>query len=125
MKISKFTDLDAWREAHKSVGKIYKITQDFSTSETYGFTSQLLRAAVSITANIAEGFSRFYYKERVKFYFDARGSLSEIQSEPLDAKTINLLTDSRKFDIIWVQTEKVHLILNGLIRKTGKLSENS
>lgn len=124
-KISKFTDLDVWQESHKLVIEIYKITQNFPKSEIYGLVSQLRRAATSITANIAEGFSRYHYKERIKFYFDARGSLSEVQSELLDAKAVNLLTDTAKFDIIWAQTEKIHLILNGLIRKTATLFKNS
>ena len=124
-KISKFTDLDVWQESHQLVIEIYKITQNFPKSEIYGLVSQLRRAATSITANIAEGFSRYHYKERIKFYFDARGSLSEVQSELLDAKAVNLLTDPAKFDIIWAQTEKIHLILNGLIRKTATLFKNS
>ena len=123
-KITKFSDLDAWQEAHLLVDSIYKLTNEFSKSEAYGLTSQLRRAVVSITANIAEGFSRYHYKDRLRFYYDARGSLSEVQSELLDSEKVGLIT-KEVLDKIWPQTERVHLLLGGLIRKTGELSKNS
>ncbi len=123
-KIAKFSDLDAWQEAHLLVDLVYKLTIKFPNSEVYGLTSQLRRAVVSITANIAEGFSRFHYKDRLRFYYDARGSLSEVQSELLDALKVGLINQPA-FDKIWPQTERVHLLLGGLIRKTGELSKNS
>lgn len=87
-------------------------------------TSQLRRAAVSVTANIAEGFSRFHYKDRLRFYYDARGSLSEVQSELLDSQKVGLITKA-VLDKIWHQTERVHLLPGGLIRKTNSLSSSS
>jgi four helix bundle protein len=53
-----FTDLDAWGEAHKVVILIYQITKNFLKEEQFGLTNQIRRAVVSITSNIAEGFSR-------------------------------------------------------------------
>lgn len=123
-KIAKFSDLDAWQEAHMLVGLVYKLTGKFPKSEVYGLTSQLRRAVVSITANIAEGFSRFHYKDRLRFYYDARGSLSEVQSELLDALKVGLM-DQSVLDKVWPQTERVHLLLGGLIRKTSELSKSS
>ncbi len=101
-----------------------KITNKFPQSEVYGLTSQLRRAVVSITANIAEGFSRFHYKDRLRFYYDARGSLSEVQSEILDALKVGLINQT-DFEKLWPQTEQIHLLLGGLIRKTNELSKNS
>lgn len=123
-KIVKFSDLNAWQEAHELVNLVYVLTNEFPKSEVFGLTSQLRRAAVSITANIAEGFSRFHYKDRLRFYYDARGSLSEVQSELLDARKVGLIKQN-VLDKTWSQTEKVHLLLGGLIRKTGELSKNS
>jgi len=73
-KIKSFTDLNAWREAHKLALIVYKITKDFPKEEMFGLTSQMRRAVVSITSNIAEGFSRQSYSEKVQFYSIAQGS---------------------------------------------------
>lgn len=120
--IKSFTNLQAWQEAHKLVELIYLITNNFPKVETYGLTSQLRRAAISVTANIAEGFSRYHYKDRVRFYYDSRGSLSEVQSEILDAQKVNLINQT-DFQNLWKQSEQVHLVLGGLIRKTISLSQ--
>lgn len=120
MKISKFADLDAWKEAHKLTLLVYKVTSEFPKTELYGLTSQLRRAVVSIESCIAEGFCRFHYKDRLNFYYDARGSTGEVQSQLIDAKDLRFIEESN-FKLIWDQTEKVNLILNGLIRGTGRL----
>jgi len=74
-KIEEFTDLIVWQEGHKLVLQIYKITKLFPKEETYSLTDQMRRAAVSVTSNIAEGFGRQGMKEKVQFYFLAKGSL--------------------------------------------------
>lgn len=68
-KIESFRDLNAWREGHKLVLAIYKITKTFPKDELYGLVSQMRRCAVSIASNIAEGFSRQSYKEKVQLYY--------------------------------------------------------
>jgi len=66
MDVKNFYGLDAWKRSHQLTLKIYKSTKDFPKEETFGITSQLRRATSSIPANIAEGFSRFFFKA---FYF--------------------------------------------------------
>jgi four helix bundle protein len=60
-KIKNFYDLEAWKEGHKLVLDVYKITSDFPNDEKFGIISQLRRAVSSITANIAEGFERYHF----------------------------------------------------------------
>jgi four helix bundle protein len=116
-KIKTFTDLYAWQEAHKLVLMIYKISKDFPKEELFGLVSQIRRAAVSITSNIAEGFSRQSYKEKVQFYCMAQGSNTEVQNQLLVAKDINYIT-KESFNVIAEQSVKAHKLLNGLIKKS-------
>ena len=74
-KIKSFTDLKTWQEGHQIVILVYKITKEFPKEEIFGLVSQMRRAVVSITSNIAEGFGRQTYKEKVQFYYIAQGSL--------------------------------------------------
>lgn len=87
-KIRSFTDLKAWQEAHKLVLMIYKIIKDFPEGEKFGLISQMCRAVVSISSNIAEGFSRRSSKEKIQFYKISQGSITELQNQLLIAKDI-------------------------------------
>ena len=67
-KISSFTDLYAWKEGHKLALMVYNITRSFPKEELFGLTSQMRRCVVSITSNIAEGFSRNTARDKYQFY---------------------------------------------------------
>jgi four helix bundle protein len=84
----------------------------------------LRRAGISYTSNIAEGFSRGSFKEKLQFYSIALGSLTEIQNQLLVARDIGYLT-SIDFDRLADQTIKVSKITNGLIRKTKIIIHDS
>lgn len=112
-KIKSFTDLNAWKLGHILVLDIYKITKKFPTEERYGLISQMQRAGVSITSNIAEGFSRNTNKDKVQFYCIAHGSLMELQNQLLIARDLKYL-DKNKFDLIAQQTIVVGKLINGL-----------
>lgn len=116
-KIKSFTDLQVWQEAHKLVLIIYKITKTFPNQEIFGLVSQIRRAVVSITSNIAEGFSRQGFKEKLRFYYIALGSLAELENQFLIAKDLNYL-NKMEFDEIIKQKIIVHKLLNAFISKT-------
>lgn len=121
--IQTFQDLDAWKEAHVLAIMVYKVTRIFPRDELFALTSQLRRAVVSITSNIAEGFSRQSYREKVQFYSIAQGSVTEVQSQVLIAKDINYL-EEKEFHAIFNQSVRVHKILNGLIKKSKDFSQS-
>ncbi|MCD5401170.1 four helix bundle protein [candidate division NPL-UPA2 bacterium] len=73
----RFQDLLVWQKAHRFVLSTYKMTAVFPSHELYGLTSQLRRAAVSIPANIAEGFRKTGKADRLRFLNIAQGSLEE------------------------------------------------
>jgi len=123
-KIKSFTDLDSWKEGHKVVLLVYKITKKFPREECFGLTMQMRRCSVSITSNIAEGFSRQSYKEKVQFYFMAQGSVTELQNQLLISKDVGYI-EKQEFDEIAEKTIKVHKISNGLIKKSRGFIPNS
>ncbi len=116
-KIKSFTDLKAWQEGHKLVIYIYKLTREFPSSENYGLKSQMQRAAVSVTSNIAEGFGRKSYKEKGQFYNNSKGSLTELQNQILISKDIGYL-QYEDFKNIAEQSNLVGRLLTGLIKAT-------
>jgi len=112
-KIKSFTDLIAWQESHKLALMIYKTTEDFPREEIFGLTNQMRRAAVSITSNIAEGFSRKTAKEKIQFYSIAIGSLTELQNQLVIARDIKYLSKDN-FEKIAKQTILAHKLICGL-----------
>ncbi|MEF3691903.1 MAG: four helix bundle protein [Candidatus Moraniibacteriota bacterium] len=116
-KINNFYDLDVWKKSHLLVLEIYGITKDFPKSELYGVISQLQRAASSITANIAEGFARYHFKDKIKFYYNSRGSTAEVQNFLLLAKDLNYI-DQNKLSELEEKIIEINKLLNGLIRST-------
>ena len=123
-KIKSFTDLNAWKEGHQLVLCIYKITKSFPKDEMFGLTNQMRRCVVSITSNIAEGFSRQSYKEKLQFYSIALGSTTELQNQLIVARDVSYIS-KEKFQEIAQQTIKVHKIINGLIKSSKTIIHNS
>lgn len=123
-KIKEFTDLIAWQEGHKLVILIYKITRTFPAKETFILISQMLRAAISVTSNIAEGFGRQTYKEKVQFYYLAQGSLIELKNQLLIAKDVEYLSMA-DFKTLSEQANITHQLLQGLIQKSKSFIRES
>ncbi|OGH79523.1 MAG: hypothetical protein A2469_02350 [Candidatus Magasanikbacteria bacterium RIFOXYC2_FULL_40_16] len=116
--IQHFTDLNAWQKNHEFVKLVYKVTQNFPTGEQFGLTNQLRRSASSITANIAEGYGRYHLKDKIKFYYQARGSNTESQNHIILAFELNYLSeeDYNKLKIVVFEGYK---LICGLIRSTS------
>jgi four helix bundle protein len=79
--VKSFRDLEVWQLGLDLVQTIYRCTADFPTSELYGLTAQMRRAAVSIPSNIAEGQARTSSKEFLHFLSFAVGSLAELETQ--------------------------------------------
>lgn len=124
-RIKSFTDLNAWREGHKLVIIIYKVTKNFPKEEMFGLISQIRRAAVSITSNIAEGFGRQTYKEKTQFYYQAQGSLIELKNQILIARDVSYLINQNDFEELVEQANVTHQLLQGLIKKTKSFIHKS
>ena len=118
-KIDNFYDLEAWECAHQLTLRIYEITRNFPHDELYGIISQLRRAATSVTANIAEGFSRYHFKDKINFYYHARGSVSEVESFFFVARDLHYIRPDQFAEICQLAIS-VRRLINGLIKSIDK-----
>ena len=117
-----FKSLLVWQKSYALTIKIYKVTEKFPKSEIYGLVSQMRRAAISVPANIAEGYERQYNKEYIQFLTVARGSLGELETYLLLAKDLNYITRGT-FEELEQSRKEVIKLLQGLIRsKVGGMS---
>lgn len=116
-KIEKFQDLNVWQEGHKLIIEIYKASRLFPREEAFGLTSQIRRAVVSVTSNIAEGFGRQSYKDKHNFYQMAFGSIIEVRNQLLIARDVGYIK-SLDFDNLDDQAVRTEKLCRGLIRKS-------
>lgn len=94
---------------------VYALTKKLPRDEQFGLTSQMRRAAISITSNVAEGFGRKTAKDKEHFYVIAYGSLTELENQLLIAKELGYISDT-DFRKTTVQLTSVAQLLNGLLR---------
>jgi four helix bundle protein len=119
MDIKSFEDLEVWKKAKDLVLKTYKVTEDFPKDEIFGVTSQIKRAALSVPANIAEGFGRYHYLDKAKFYLNARGSLFELKSHMLITADLGFLDGILAAQLI-ENIDQLGIKLNNLVTATRK-----
>jgi four helix bundle protein len=106
-----FKDLFVWQKAHELVIEVYKMTKLFPNEEKFGLVSQMRRAAVSIPANIAEGFAKKSVKDKRNFYNIAQGSLEELKYYAILSEDLGYVKD----DGLMSGTEEVGKLLNRLL----------
>lgn len=116
-KILRFQQLDVWQEAHRLVLMVYDATKRLPDDEKFGLVSQMRRAAVSIPANIAEGFKRRGIRDKIRFYNTSEGSLEEVKYFFILSKDLSYLASN---DDLLKQAETVGRLLNGLITSTER-----
>jgi four helix bundle protein len=119
-KILSFSDLIVWKKGHNLVLLVYKYTEDFPKREWFGLADQIRRAVVSITSNIAEGFSRQSQKEKMQFFSIAKGSLTEVQNQILIAKDVGYLKEEQFNELSSLGCE-VSKLLTLLLKSTRNL----
>jgi len=116
-KVKDFTDLQVWALARELRKKVYSLSNKFPPDEKFGLTTQLRRAAVSITANIAEGFGRYSYQENVQFCRVARGSAFEVRDHLIAAEDEGFISQNERHEVDAL-AQRVVQTLNGYIRAT-------
>src|SRR5579864_5883492 len=109
-----YQELLVWQKAKALAVRIYRETEPFPRSETYGLTSQMRRAAVSVASNIAEGQGRLTKGEFQQFLGHSRGSLLELETQLAIALDLHYL-DPSELAHLETRTSEVRRLLNGLI----------
>lgn len=107
MSIKSFRDLIVWQKAKELAIEIYKITRNFPQSEMFGLASQMQRAAVSISSNIAEGYHKPSKKDKDRFFSMAYGSGSELESQIEIAKELYSALEYQKAENILTEIQKI------------------
>lgn len=118
-----FEDLIIWQNAHKLVLKIYRVSSKFPARESYSLTDQLRRSALSISANIAEAHGRYHYLDKIKFLFNARGSIEETRNHLIVCKDLGYVTE-KEFDILNTEYKGLVIGLNKFISAIRNKSIN-
>ena len=111
MGIDRFEQLDAWKQAHALVLEIYRLTGRLPTEERFGLIPQMRRSAVSVPANVAEGFKRRGKADKVRFYNIAQGSLEELRYYLILCRDLEYLQPDPN---IFRQCGRVAKLLTGL-----------
>ncbi|MBI1881222.1 MAG: four helix bundle protein [Chloroflexi bacterium] len=111
-QIKNFQELEVWQKAHQLVLAVYRVTKTFPAEEKYGLVSQMRRAAVSIPANIAEGFKRHGRADKVRFYNTGETSLEELKYYFILSKDLEYLANLEQ---LMADAETVSRLLYRLI----------
>ena len=93
-KIRSYKELDVWQKGIEIADAVYEATQGFPSEERYGLVAQMIRAAVSIPSNIAEGVARQHKGEYRQFCFIALGSCAELETQLIIARRRDYLSES-------------------------------
>ncbi|MBQ8608189.1 MAG: four helix bundle protein [Bacteroidaceae bacterium] len=106
-----FKDIVAWQKAHLFVLLVYRVTRSYPTEERFGLCSQFQRAAVSIPANIVEGYKKLSKADKLRFLNIAQGSLEECRYYILLSKDLNYISEDN-YKELTTSIEDVSRLLN-------------
>jgi len=113
-KIRSFKDLHVWKRSHELALLVYKLTKSFPPEERFGLVSQMRRAAVSVAANIAEGFKKKSKKDKIHFYNIAQSSLEELRYYFILVFDLRYMADIKEPELMM---EEIARMLSGLINR--------
>ena len=121
MEVKSLENLEVWQIGRDLVTKVYALTASLPESEAFGLIAQIKRAALPVPANIAEGFGRYHYMDKARFYLNARGSLYELKSHLLIALDLRYLKRSQPVSDALTLVDNLGVKLNNLVATTRKL----
>lgn len=114
-----YRNIQAWQRAHKLVLLLYELTEGFPTKESYGLTSQLRRAAISVPTNIAEGCGRTTEMELTRFMDISLGSLNEIEYLLLLSADLNYI-EKKIYQKLSEEVVEIRKMLTAFVKTVRK-----
>jgi len=115
-----YIDLDVWKQARILSKEVYLVSSNFPSDEKFGLSSQIRRAAVSIPSNIAEGCGRNHPKDSIQFFYVARGSVYEVETQLYLASDLGFIEEI-DLKTLLLKLETTRKLLNGFINYYQKL----
>jgi four helix bundle protein len=119
MAYNSFEEMPVWQKAMNLAVKIFELTEKLPRKEDYGLTSQIRRSALSVPGNISEGFGRKHTKDKLNFYYDSRGSLTETKNHLIYGHRVGYFNKS-EFEEHTNVVEEIWKELNSLISSLDK-----
>lgn len=123
-QVRTYQDLEVWKKSRELVKQIYAVTKSFPQEEQFGLTNQLRRSAISVASNIAEGSGRAGVKDSTRFFYIARGSLYEIETQMVLATDLQYISDD-ELDQVQDTITSCKKLLNGLIKYFMKMANHN
>ena len=117
-----FENIIAWQKAHAFVLFVYRVTRHFPKDEIFGLTSQFRRAAVSIEANIAEGYKKLSKADKLRFFNISQGSLEECRDYIILSRDLDFLQKG-EFEALCTSIEEASKLLNAYCK--GVINNNA
>jgi four helix bundle protein len=120
MRYNSFEEMPVWQKAMDLAVKIFNLTETLPRKEDYGLTSQIRNSALSVSGNIAEGFGRKHTRDKLKFYYNSRGSLAETKSHLIYGEKVRYCNGKeyenclRPVDEVW---KELNALINSMARK--------
>ncbi len=121
MEYNSFEDMAVWQKSMDLAVKIFNLTERLPRKEDFGLTSQIRSSGLSVSGNIAEGFGRKHTKDKLNFYYNARGSLAETKSHLIYGYKVKYFSEEEFKDFsniikdIW---RELNSLINSLSRKS-------
>jgi four helix bundle protein len=119
-----FEDLKAWQLARQLMNECHQLADGLPAKERYDLASQIRRSSKSVMANIAEGYGRYHYLDRLRFFYFARGSLNETVNHVITASDLSYVDAPRARELYELGRE-AERTLNGYINHVRRQKEGS
>ena len=113
--ITKFEDIEAWQKGRELKQVLYRCSQRGEFAKDFALRNQIRRAAMSVTANIAEGFERGGNREFIQFLSTSKGSCGEVQDHLYTAMDEQYIT-KQEFEKLYAQTAEVGRLIGGFMK---------